>query len=244
MRKPRGAVGRVAGQPAESRSVAARKRSICRRVKAASLSALARCVIRPTTSRPARRQLASNPTAPCPYRASGGRAALRGRGRRRRRARAGPRAPRASSSVGPRTRIRGSASDSRRAAPSATVATQSAEAPAPSAAAATSSCTVTVRVGLDHRPQLGTLDRAQQRLDVAPQGSKVDRELGPHHLGYSSSSGTGAPSRSRSIHRAKSGSTSTYPSSPDSTSARAPRFRNASCALALPRSRRASTAVR
>ena len=120
-------------------AVAAAKRSICSSVNAASLSAEAKWLIRPTTSRPGAGSSAS-PQRPMPV--SSFRWTRTPSGTSPSAITSSSPASRASAIsrlvAGPITRIRAGPSAARSARPSGTVATQSAVAPAPSAAPPTS----------------------------------------------------------------------------------------------------------
>ena len=117
-------------------SVASRKRSICARAKSRSVSAVARCVARPTTSRVGAAS-SETPQRPMPVSSltwtgtpSGTRPLTTSSSRASRAS--------ATASAGPISRIRASGSSARSASASGGVATQSAVAPPSSAARAQS----------------------------------------------------------------------------------------------------------
>ena len=163
---------------ARTGAVASRNRSICTRAKSGSLSAVARCVISPTTSRAGRRRAPRRPTAPCRCRASRARAHPRASSSRdhqleRRLAR---RARRRSAAVGPHhedPRVRELAPQLERLGRRSRRRARTR--PPRARRRAQSTRAVPVAVGLHDRPQLGAAERREQRAHVPPQRAEVDR---------------------------------------------------------------------
>ena len=154
-------------------SVAARNRSICARAKSGSVSAVARCVITPTTSRAGAGSSATAPPAHAGVELhvhgdAFGDLAARDDQLQPGLARLGDLR---SDAAGPRTRIRAAGSSARRSERLADGRdAQSLRARLERGAGAVDRA-VAVGVGLHDRPDLGAAGCAQQRLHVAPQRS-------------------------------------------------------------------------